>query len=523
MSEGVVSAPQQKASWQMLWQVLQRPSLAFAFGALSVLAFAPWSYWPIAIAGIAALYFLVKTSSPKQAFWLGYSFGMGLFAFGIAWVHISIDQFGGLPLPVSLFLMLLLAAYLSLFPALACWLTQKFKHHSIAINALLFAACWCLAESLRGYLLTGFPWLLLGYSQLDGVLAGWIPVIGIAGVSFFTALGAAVVSSSLTDRSYYWLLLPTLLAGVGVGLNSVTWTIPKGEPVDVVLVQGNIEQSMRWQPEQEWPTMLKYLDLTRPNYDADLIIWPEAAVPAVEPLAQEYLDNLNQVTSHNQTTLVSGIVDYNFDTKQFYNTLIVVGEQSKALHQYRYHNANRYQKHHLLPIGEFVPFGDILRPLAPLFNLPMSSFSRGSYLQENLVANEYLLAPAICYEIAFAEQLRRNVSNETDFLLTVSNDAWFGDSIGPQQHMEIARARAMELGRPLLRATNTGVTAVVDASGHELDRLAMFEADVLRLPVQRVDGMTPFAKVGHVPYWALVAFGFCLTLILIFRGRKAAD
>ncbi|TAA43717.1 apolipoprotein N-acyltransferase [Corallincola spongiicola] len=502
---------------------LRQPLLLAAAGAFSVLGFAPWSWWPTALLSMAVLAFCLHDSTPKQAFRQGYAFGLGLFAVGIAWVHISIDQFGGLPLPVSLTLMLLLAAYLSLYPALACWLSRKFRCGNPYLQILLFAACWVLGEFARGYLLTGFPWLALGYSQLDGLLSAWFPLSGVAGVSLVTAIVAGALALTVAQRQWPAAALALCTLGGSFSLSFIQFISPNGDPVDVALVQGNIEQSLRWQPDQEWPTMLKYLDLTRPHYEADLIIWPEAAVPAVEPMAQEYLDNLNYVATHNDTTVVSGIVDYNFDTRQFYNTLIVLGKQQKPLYEYRYHSANRYQKHHLLPIGEFVPFGELLRPIAPLFNLPMSSFSRGDYTQANLVANGYTIAPAICYEIAFPEQLRRSVNEQTDFLLTVSNDAWFGDSIGPQQHMEIARARAKELGRPLLRATNTGVTAAVDAYGEEIARLPMFSADVLRLPIQRMTGVTPFSQLGHWPVWLVIMLTFALVAVVQLKDRKAAD
>ena len=236
--------------------------------------------------------------------------------------------------------------------------------------------------------------------------------------------------------------------------------------------------------------MLKYLDLTRAHYGADLFVWPESAIPAAELLAEEYLDLVNSAAALNNTAVITGIINYNFETKQYFNSLIVLGKQQAddTQGQYYYPSDNRFNKHHLLPIGEFVPFQEWLRPLAPFFNLPMSSFTRGDYVQKNLIANGITIAPLICFEIAFPAQLQANFQQDTQLLLTVSNDAWFGTSHGPHQHMEIARMRALEFGRPLVRSTNTGITAVVDHHGQFIDRLPQFEEGVLNSEVALVSG-----------------------------------
>ncbi len=241
--------------------------------------------------------------------------------------------------------------------------------------------------------------------------------------------------------------------------------------------------------------MLKYLDLSRLNYDADIIIWPESAIPAMEPAVQDYLSTVNRSALLNDSAIVTGIINYNFETKQYFNSLIVLGKKHLDDEQgYFYNHSNRYSKHHLLPIGEFVPFQELLRPIAPLFNLPMSSFSRGNYQQNNLIAKEFSLLPLLCFEIAFPHQLAANLTNNTDLLLTVSNDAWFGGSHGPHQHMEIARMRALEFGRPLLRTTNNGITAVVDHKGSFIERIPQFEEGVLTTEVPIVEEYTPYSQ-----------------------------
>ena len=292
------------------------------------------------------------------------------------------------------------------------------------------------------------------------------------------------------------------------------------QSVKVVMVQGNIKQELRWQPEQEWPTMLKYLDLTRPHFaDAQIVIWPEAAIPQLEPLAEAFLDNLNKAAFYNDTALITGILDYNLKTEQAWNNLIVLGKDTANASEghYFYGHANRFSKHHLLPIGEFVPFENWLRALAPIFDLPMSSFSRGSYIQPNLVANDYQLLSAICFEIAFPRQIRANFTADTDFILTVSNDAWFGDSIGPHQHLQIAQMRAREFGKPVLRATNNGITATINADGSVRQRLPQFSEAVLHDTVPLSTGYTWYSRLGD---WPLA--GCCLLLLALagFRLRR---
>ncbi|MDX5406356.1 MAG: apolipoprotein N-acyltransferase [Chromatiaceae bacterium] len=502
-------------------------------GALNTLAFAPYTLWWLPLCTVALLVGMLhrlasanttanstSTSqvSARRAALAGFSFGLGWFGVGISWVHVSIDQFGGLPLAGSLALMALLVGYLALFPALACWLYAKLSTHSLSgwLKPLLFAACWTLAEWLRSVLLTGFPWLSLGYSQTSYGLSHLAPLIGETGISFLLVLSAAALAQLLIHGPRW----PRFVLALGVlALFTVSPELSRWQgwhyneqQLSVLLVQGNIKQELRWVPEQEQPTMLKYMDLTRPHFQTDLVIWPEAAIPRLEPLAEDYLDNLNRAALYADTAVISGILDYNFKTQQAWNNLIVLGKRypDSTDGDYFYGHGNRYSKHHLLPIGEFVPFESLLRKLAPIFDLPMSSFSRGSFVQPNLVANGYHLLPAICFEIAFPEQIAANMTPDTQLLLTVSNDAWFGDSIGPHQHLQIAQMRAREFGRPVLRATNNGITATINARGEITARAPQFSQTVLQDTVQLTSGQTPYTTLGNYPLF------FACTLILLF-------
>jgi apolipoprotein N-acyltransferase len=485
--------------------------LSLIAGLSLVLAYAPFSQWWLAIVAPAIWLAKINQLNVRMATKQGFIFGLAWFSSGISWVHVSIDQFGGLPLLVSLLLMLLLCVYLALYPAVACYLSARFNPKR-QFTLWLFPAFWLIAETARGALLTGFPWLSLGYSQIDGPLAAFAPVIGETGITFvMLCLSICLVNIVCARQLKRHIALLTLILVAAAALNQISWLQLKQRVVKTALIQGNIKQEMKWVPEQEWPTMLKYLDLTQQNFDAQLIIWPENAVPEIEPAAQDYLSMVDKDASLNNTAIITGIINYNVVTKDYYNSLIVLGnkqqhKQEKQVRQqgdYFYGSSNRYYKNHLLPIGEFVPFQSLLRPLAPLFNLPQSSFSRGPYVQKNLVAAGLNIAPLICFEIAFPEQLAANFTDSTDILLTVSNDAWFGDSHGPHQHLEIARMRALEFGRPLLRSTNNGITAIVDHKGKVTGTIPQFEEAVLRADVQLVSGTTPYSYLAGVIRWLL--------------------
>lgn len=445
-------------------------------------------------------------------------FGLGFFGAGISWVHVSIATFGGVHLIVSIFLMLLLCGYLASYIALFAFLLKRF--FPISLWPLAAPAIWLLTEWLRAHMLSGFPWLSIGYSQTNSIFSAYYPIIGEIGLSAIIVFIAAVLTSAgvLRNKKAYLVSLSVVLVlSVGaVTLKKWPWTSATGEQYSVAMVQGNIEQSMRWRPELDRPTMEKYLALTEPVWGSDLIIWPEAAIPRLEPLALEFIANTDAKAFENKSALLTGIVNYNYETDRAFNSMLGLGmfspNQDEA--QYRYGHDNRFSKHHLLPIGEFVPFETILRPLAPIFDLPMSSFTRGDFVQDNLRAKGLHLLPAICFEIAFPLQIAANLTQETDAIVTVSNDAWFGDSHGPHQHLQIARVRAMEFALPVLRATNTGITAAYDHQGKLIDKLPQFTEGVLQFEIATVNGSTPYAKFGNLPILVICSLGMLFALFI---------
>jgi apolipoprotein N-acyltransferase len=503
--------------------------LALLLGASLVFSFAPFSIWFVTPLALATFFYLIKQLPLNYAFKLGFSFGVGWFASGVHWVHVSIDQYGGLPLIFSLALMMLLIAYLALFPALFAYSAKRFFPTSSWLVAL--PALWGICELLRSWFLTGFPWLSIGYGQIDGPLANWATLIGETGLSLVVVMLSwtlvniankgllrSLKANKISPAKLQTILVFALFA-LPLLLSSFNKPVNSDRVATITLVQGNIPQSMRWVPEQDWPTMEKYLDLTEPHWQSDVIIWPEAAVPKIEPLAQEYLQFVDYKAFENKTAVITGIADYNLSNKQAYNNLIVLGtaNSNDQISTYSYGHSNRYSKHHLLPIGEFIPLEDWLRGLAPIFDLPMSSFTRGDYMQHNLVANDLKIAANICFEILFSQQIIDNLDTDTDVLLTVSNDAWFGDSIGPIQHMEIARMRALELGLPVLRSTNNGVTGIINEKGVVVSQIPQFEDAVLNHQLQLNKVQTLFATSHGLTYWLVL---FILIIAAIILARK---
>ncbi|WP_016953991.1 apolipoprotein N-acyltransferase [Catenovulum agarivorans] len=511
---------QLNAKWQSL--------LLFVAGGFGTLAFAPFSQAWLIFLLLPGLFCLCFNASTKLAAAYAFSFSLGWFGFGLSWIYVSLDEHGGVPVVGSIAMILLLAAYLSIFFTAAISSTRYLMRYN-AWAILLLPALWCVCEWLRSFILTGFPWLSVGYSQIDTMWGQLAPIIGETGISLVVvtlSLLPAVLRTlkkvSRTQTIAVALLLTTItatsqhflkIANSSVLQTSVSQTMTT-KTVNLTLVQGNIAQENRWQPEYLWPTMLKYQDISRPYYSqSDIVIWPEAAVPAIEPNAQEFLVNLDKAANYNNTAIVTGIIDYRPYSGAFFNSLIVLGQkQAEAGNASYFHgHDNRYNKHHLLPIGEFVPFEDWLRQLAPIFDLPFSSFTRGDYIQHDLVANGFHITPAICYEILFPTQVRDNLTEQTDFILTVSNDAWFGKSHGPHQHLEIARMRALELGIPVVRATNTGITAIINAKGKIIAQAPQFEQHVLTHKLPIIQYPTIYKQFGD---W-LVYLCYLLSIIAV--------
>jgi apolipoprotein N-acyltransferase len=501
--------------------------IAIILGAIQVFAFAPFEqYWTIypSLIGIFLLLQQVQETT-KRSFLISYIFNLSMFIACIHWVYVSMDLFGGMPLFVSVLLIFLLAAYLAIFPTLALWASTRLPETPDLLRYLLvIPVFWLLSDWLRGWFLTGFPWSYLGYSQIDTPLVGYAPLLGVQGVTLAIIIICGALTLILQRQK---ILLNTViilsLLGAGTFLQKQNYTEIQS-PILISLVQGNIDQNKKWQPEELYPSIMKYLDLSKTNSDdqPEIIIWPESAIAALESDMQRFLLPLSEDLAIQNKTLISGIIEYQTEQDVYRNSIITLGKLPTG-DEYSMQSKNRYQKHHLLPIGEFVPFEKYIRPLAPYFNLPMSSFQRGKEVQPNLRTIQTNLVAALCYEIAFPELLRKNVNEKTGMLLTLSNDAWFGDSIGPAQHLQIARMRAIEFARPLLRSTNNGITAIYGSHGEELGRLEPNTDAVLSKLVAPAFGKTPYQTYGTLPLYLYSIFGLTWLYIYLVISRRTRN
>ncbi|XWY19629.1 apolipoprotein N-acyltransferase [Bisgaard Taxon 45] len=483
--------------------------IAIFSGFIGVLAFSPFDYWGTAYLSLLGLIFVAKNAQKKTALWGAFLWGLAFFAFGINWVHVSIHQFGGAPVSVSYALVLVLAAYLALFPTLFAYLIQRFQVTSLA----MFPVIWTFTEFLRGWLLTGFPWLQFGYSQIDSPFAHLAPLFGVTGLTFFVMWVSAVsfnLFSVLAARPRQWNValfnsaLLILLSGLSAYSAKINY-VKKAESdvLKVTLAQGNIAQNLKWEPEYLYNTLDTYHRLISQHLGkTDVIVLPESALPVLENHIQPFFHALQEQAKAQGTELIIGTIYQDAENKLL-NSIITLGNPH---HPYSLDKANRYNKHHLVPFGEYVPLETLLRPLGSVFNLPMSAFHSGELIQAPLWVKDRQLSAAICYEIILGEQLRKNVKKETDFILTISNDAWFGDSIGPWQHLQMARMRALEFGKPVIRATNTGISALIDERGKIVAQAPQFIETSLTQEIVATTGQTPYAVLGNTPLYVLSLF-----------------
>jgi apolipoprotein N-acyltransferase len=493
--------------------------VAFVLGAVTVAGYAPFHLYlqpVITVAGLAYLWHGAR--SPRAAAAIGYGFGLGWFLFGVSWVYVSLHDFGAMPAPVAGLSTLLFCAFLALFPAAAGYACGKLPAPPLARYGLLAPAVWTLAEWTRGWIFTGFPWLALGYSQVpDSPLAGYAPVLGIHGVTLATAasagllvawwLGAAAKAEVRRQKSegktslrfaLSFLLHPSafLLAALwaaGWGLKQVEWTQPVGEPVTVTLLQGNIPQDLKWR-EDRVPTTLKTYSALAWMSSSRLIIMPETALPLfLDQVPRDYLSVLAEHARRNGGDILIGVPERQANG-EYFNSVVSFGTAA----------TQAYRKSHLVPFGEFIPLRPVLGWIVGVLAIPLQDFSRGGADQRPLEVAGQRVAVNICYEDAFGEEIIRQLPEAT-VLVNVSNVAWFGRSIAPRQHLQISQARALETGRYMLRATNTGVTAVIGPDGRVLGGAPEFQMATVTHAVQGYNGATPYVRVGNGAALALCA------------------
>ena len=479
-------------------------------GALVPLSLAPFNIWPIGILCMAILAWALDNSSPKEGFFRGWLFGSGSFLTGVSWIFVAMYVYGDTSAPLSALMTAAFCIGIGLIAGLFGYSYSRWLRDGRSGRLLGFAAGWVLFEWLRGWFMTGFPWLYLGYGHLHSPLAGWAPVLGIYGLTFWVALSGAAVAAIVlaprgqSGRSALPLLGCVALLGLGASLQRVEWTQPADKPaLRIGAIQSNITQDKKWAYSQYWATLELY-DLSSEALwdDVDIVVWPEAAIPALYRNAEPFFDYVRERATENNTALITG-VPTKFD-EDMYNSLMVIAGGEGIYHKQR-----------LVPFGEYVPLASYIRGLIGFFDLPMSSFSRGGPNQAPLTAAGWSFAPSICYEIVYPDLIARSTA-DADVLLTVSNDAWFGNSIGPAQHMQMAQMRALENGRELLRVTSTGITAIVDHRGNMVKRIPSFTKDNLIGELHGRAGHTPFSRWGSTP----VIIACALLAAIAIRRRR---
>ena len=485
---------------------------ALIAGALVPLAFAPVNIFPLVFISIAILFFLFEsTESLKRVFLRGYLFGVGYFGFGVTWVSISMVRFGGMGFTLSIALTALLVLVLAFYIGGIGYLSRKYFSNASALTQLmlLFPAFFVLLEWVRGWLFTGFPWIDIGYSQVSSPLSSWFPVVGVYGVS----LSVAVLSGSLVALFYVnnsqrkWIGAGwagfVVLSGL---LMLVPWAEPVGKPLKASLIQGNIPQEIKWAPSQQQPTIDLYSQLTFDNWDSDIIIWPETALPAYFHQAEKFLKSMSLEAKETNTSMLIGLPSAKNvnGEKSYYNSAAILDQGGVQL----------YNKYHLVPFGEYIPFKWLLGDLLGFMNIPMANFKNSSEHQPVVNMAGLKGAVSICYEDVFGEEVINGLP-EANFLINISNDAWFGDSLAPHQHLQKAQARSLETARPMLRSTNNGISAVIDHKANILATSPQFKEHVLSVNFQPMQGSTLYVLVGNYLMLAVVA-------LMLFLGWRAS-
>ncbi|TAK69309.1 MAG: apolipoprotein N-acyltransferase [Betaproteobacteria bacterium] len=480
---------------------------AFLLGAATVLGFAPFGLAPLPIFTAAGLLWLwQEASTPRRAAASGFAFGMGLFLAGVSWVYVSLHYYGAMPAPLAAIATLLFCALLALFPCATGYLQARLRVSIATRQLLLIPALWTLGEWLRDWVFTGFPWLAFGYSQAGSPLRAYAALTGVFGLSWLVWLCAGLLLALARARGRTAALAGlALVFGTGYGLKRIEWTQALGAPITVSLAQGNIPQELKWDSARFAATVQLYQRMIQGSA-AQLTVLPETAIPRfLDLLDPELLRTLARTARSHGGDLIMGL-PVRDASGRYYNSVLSLGLSP----------TQRYDKFHLVPFGEFIPpgFGWVLS----ILQIPLSDFSRGGGAQAPLALAGQKIAVNICYEDAFGEEIIRALPEAT-LLVNVSNVAWFGDSLAPHQHLQIAQLRALETGRSMLRATNTGMTAIIDHRGNIAASLPPFTQGALIGTAQGRSGATPYVRWGNAP---VIALALLVWGLLMLRRRKAA-
>ena len=488
--------------------------ISLCLGVLGVFSFAPFEFSPLIILSLSGLFLLwFDVENRFEAFKMGLWFGFGFFGLGVSWLFSSIYVYSGVALPLAVLMTFGFVFFLSCFIGFSGWLAQHFinKKRPGLVFGLLFPSVWLVGELVRSSILGGYPFLLLGNTHINTWLAGYAPVFGVWGLSWMIAITAGLLVWLYKERA--WLPVSFSLCfiwAIGGMLSDVEWVKPLDKPINVALLQGNIPQQEKWLKTSFVPTLTAYLDMTKANLDADLVVWPETAIPAYYGVVERGI--LNSFIKDAQllnTDILVGVIAGDRDSEDYYNALVNVHKPE-----------DRYYKHHLVPFSEFFPLHDLFAYVSELFDIPFATFSHGAKDQPPLMLGGQLAGLSICYETAFGDELAMQLP-EAKYLVTVSNDAWFANTFEPAQQLQEVQMRALELGREIARSTNTGFTAIVDIKGQIKQKIEPYQRGVLRGKVQPYEGLTFYAEWGKLPilFMMFSLFGFMLAKRYFLTGR----
>jgi apolipoprotein N-acyltransferase len=494
------------------------PAVFATLAGLSTLfTFQPFGWWPLQFIALAIVFYQVgMDTNVKRSTLIGWAFGFGWSVAGMHWLYIAMNRFGGLQAPLAALAICLLALYMGLFGAFATgaatWLRRRWSLPVASILLAVLPVTWAVSEWMRGWVFTGFPWAASGYAHNAAPLGGYAPLLGVYGIGMLVALCASCLVM-LTQRARIGAIaLLVLTLGAGFGLRQISWTHAQGQPISVRLLQGNVSQDEKFSPEHLGETRKLYRDMI-PAAPADLIATPETAVPMFPAyLPAGYLASLAQFANSSGSYLLYGI-PLGDSPATAANSVSGVGPNSAPYH---------YDKHHLVPFGEFVPLG--FRWFVNLMSIPLGDFNRGAALQPAFAVKDQLVLPNICYEDAFGEEIAaqlRHADKPATLLLNVSNLAWYGESVAIPQHLQISQMRSLETGRPMLRATNTGATAIIDGRGNVLAHLDEFKPGTLAARVQGMSGTTPYILFGNLGFLLLGALALGAAWLSGARYRTA--
>jgi len=487
-------------------------TIALLAGCLVPFSFAPFNVWPLGILALTIFALLINNQSAKNVWWRSWWFGVGMYAVGVSWIYVSISGFGGAPAPLAAFLVVIFVFFMAAFFSLPFYAFGRwFSRHPLSL-LIAFPACWLISEWLRTWLLTGFPWLFIGYADLTNWLSGWAPVVGVMGLSLLSAFTAGFFAHIISRPTISRSLITSSIAVIGIWvagffLQDIEWTKVASSPTSIAIVQPNINQEDKWQTDFRDITLDVLRTKTEPLWGHKIIIWPEAAITRLYSDALPFLNEVNRKAADSESGLITGIIFDDQDKDIYYNSVVTFGKAIGIHHKRR-----------LVPFGEYVPI-EALRNLIEFFNLPTSIISLGPEEQHGLKVDDLMIAPSICYEVAFPDLIAKNAV-DSQLLISVSNLGWFGDSLGRHQFMQMAQMRALETRHYYAYSTNNGPSAIFDRNGRITAQTKAFEQTSLSSEILATDGATPFMHYGSLPVVILSLIS--LVLLHIF-GKKNPD